>query len=199
MGRRPIDKESLKGRVLDTAEKSVQQIGLARSSMSDLVRASGVSRRTFYKVFRSKEDIIKGVVDRKIQSVLEKVGSVMGGKATTGEKMEAMITIAQGITSFVTPTLMREIAAEHPRVWEHINARRMKVIDIWRQLMLEGQRKGEIRRGIDPEIFMLMVTTVAQHMVNPTFLTEHGLTLGQVLGQFKVIMLHGVIAREVSS
>ena len=201
MGRKPIDREQMRKRVLDAAEKSVTQQGLGRSSMSDLVRASGVSRRTFYKVFRSKEDVIRGMVDRKIEGTLEKAFAIVTGKATTAEKIESMLGLIQRVTSFVSPSLMREVSTSHPRLWEYINEKRMKALDLWRGILVEGQERGEIRRDVDPEIFMLVLTTIAQNMITPTFLLEHDMTMPEMVEQVKQILVYGILepdAREVS-
>ena len=122
MGRKPIDREQMKQRVLDAAEKSVATQGLVRSSMSDLVRASGVSRRTFYKVFRSKDDVIKGLVDRKIEGTFEKAFGIefetyfARELEVLGElEADGLVTIAGGnhvqLTFPLGRVLMRNVAA----------------------------------------------------------------------------------------
>jgi hypothetical protein len=55
---------------------------------------------------------------------------------------------------------------------------------------------GDISREVDPEIFMQILTTIAQNMVNPTYLTEHDLTMGQMIGQVRVILLYGLASRD---
>ncbi len=201
MGRKPIDRDQMTRRVLDAAEKSVAAQGLGRASMSDLVRASGVSRRTFYKVFRSKEDVIRGMVDRKIEGTLENAFGIVSGNATTAEKIESMLGLVQRVTSFITPSLMREVSTSHPRLWKYIDEKRMKALALWRGILVKGQERGEIRKEVDPEIFVLMLTTIAQNMITPTFLLEHDMTLPEMVEQVKLVFVYGVLApdaREVS-
>ena len=96
---------------------------------------------------------------------------------------------------------MREVSTAHPRLWEYINERRMKALDLWRGILVEGQERGEIRRDVDPEIFMLMLTTIAQNMVTPTFLLEHGMTMPEMIEQLKLVLVYGILdpdAREVA-
>lgn len=196
MGRKPIDRESLRQRVLDAAEKSIRIRGLVRSSMTELVKASGVSRRTFYKVFRSKEDVVKGIVDRKIEVTIGKAMDIIGREVTTTDKIESILRVVQGVLSFITPELMRDMATVHPQLWEYINERRLRALQIWREIIVEGQSRGEIRTDVDPEIFMQMLTTIAQHMVNPHFMTEHGLTPSKMIEQVRIILIYGLVPRE---
>jgi AcrR family transcriptional regulator len=196
MGRKPIDRQGLRERVLDVAERMIQQRGLVRASMSDLVRTSGVSRRTFYKVFGSKDDVIKALVDRKIEHALKRAMDIFGGRSSTADKIERMLGIVQRVTSFVTPELMREMATAHPNVWEHINERRMVVLGMWRRILVEGQRQGDIRRDVDPDIFMILLQAIAQNVINPGFLSEHELTIGQMIDQVRIVLLYGLVVRE---
>ena len=107
-----------------------------------------------------------------------------------------MLGLVQRVTSFISPSLMRELSTAHPQLWEYINERRMKALALWRGIIVEGQERGEIRKDVDPEIFMLMLTTIAQNMVTPTFLLEHGMTLPQMIEQVKLVFVYGILAPD---
>jgi len=116
------------------------------------------------------------------------------------DEQEALGLI-QRVTSFISPSLMREVATSHPRLWEYINEKRMKALDLWRGILVDGQERGEIRRDVDPEIFMLMLTTIAQNMITPTFLLEHDMTMPEMIEQVKLILIYGILepdTREVA-
>jgi hypothetical protein len=81
-------------------------------------------------------------------------------------------------------------------VWEYINDRRMEVLGIWKQLLVEGQRRGEIRRDVDPEFFMLLITTVVNNMVTPAFLLEHDMAISDAVYQLKEILFYGLLSSE---
>ncbi len=196
MGRKEIDRDKLRERVLDNAETLVRRRGLGQSTMSELVRTSGVSRRTFYKVFGSREQIVRGVIDRNVEWLTSHVRDIVDADLTTEDKLAAMLAMAQKVTAMIPPELLRELATAHPDVWEYIDRRRMAVLGIWKQLIVQGQRRGDVRRDIDPQFFMYLLTTVAQHMINPTFLSEHDMTISDSIRQMKEILLYGILPRE---
>lgn len=196
MGRKVIDREKLRERILDQAEQMIRRRGLVRSRMTDLVRSSGVSRRTFYTVFGSREEVIRSVIDRKVTFISSRVTDVVAGDHSTEEKLQAMLGMAQKVTALIPPDLLHELATAHPEVWDYINEQRMKVFGLWRQILEEGQRRGDVRRDVDPEFFMHVLTTVAQHMVNPTFLSEHDMTISDTIHQMKELFLYGLLPRE---
>jgi len=130
MGRKPIDRDAIRERVLDEAETSIRHHGLLRSSMSDLVEASGVSRRTFYKVFRSRDEVLKGIVDRKMSTIIGRLTLLADEDMSAMRKLEKLLGLVRGLTTFITPGPMREVAASHPAVWRYINHRRLKGVAI---------------------------------------------------------------------
>jgi AcrR family transcriptional regulator len=196
MGRKEIDRQRLRERILDQAERMVRRHGLARSRMGDLIRASGVSRRTFYTVFGSKEEVVKAVIDRRVQWVQETILGALDSGLTTEQKLELLLGMVRKVASTIPPDLLRELATAHPEVWEYINDRRMEVLGIWKQLLVEGQRRGEIRRDVDPEFFMLLITTVVNNMVTPAFLLEHDMAISDAVYQLKEILFYGLLSSE---
>ncbi len=196
MARREISRDSIRKRALDAAEASVRRLGISRSSMSDLVRSSGVSRRTFYKVFGSKDDLMRALVDRRVEHVSGFLKGMIGSDMPTADKVHAILRVVQTVTSFVTPEILGELHAAHPEVWEHLDRRRLVVIGLWRQVLVDGQRRGEIRRDVDPDFFVQLLTVIAQNMLNPTWIVEHDVPIGRVIGPVVDILLYGVLERE---
>lgn len=54
----------LRTRVLDAFMESAREVGVRAVSTDDLARALSISKKTLYKLFRSKEEIVCGVLDR---------------------------------------------------------------------------------------------------------------------------------------
>ncbi|WP_042162495.1 TetR family transcriptional regulator [Paenibacillus gorillae] len=57
--------------ILDTAETVLRKYGLAKTNMSDIARAIGVSHAALYRHFENKAMLQKAVVDRWLSGVFE--------------------------------------------------------------------------------------------------------------------------------
>lgn len=57
-GRKRLDSYSLRSRIIGKAAGVFEKRGAADTTVEDILRAAGVSRRTFYRFFQSKEDVL---------------------------------------------------------------------------------------------------------------------------------------------
>ncbi|MFM7339105.1 MAG: TetR/AcrR family transcriptional regulator, partial [Bacteroidota bacterium] len=63
--------ESVKDRLLTTAMQEFMQYGFSRISMDDLAVKLGMSKKTLYKHFPSKEELVRGVLELRKQRIGE--------------------------------------------------------------------------------------------------------------------------------
>ena len=62
--------------ILEKASKMVNTYGIRSLSMDDVAKACGVSKRTIYKYFQNKSDLIDQVVTMKINTFREKLEEI---------------------------------------------------------------------------------------------------------------------------
>ncbi len=70
-GQAPINKTTHK--ILDAAERCFLRIGVADTSMSNIISESGVARGTLYRYFKNKEQIVALAVIRDIRDIIDPV------------------------------------------------------------------------------------------------------------------------------
>jgi AcrR family transcriptional regulator len=74
-----------RGRMLDAVAQVVSSQGYAAMSVEEIVRAAGVSRRTFYDHFTGKEDAFLQAFDHVTGELLTRVKAAYDASATFGE------------------------------------------------------------------------------------------------------------------
>jgi AcrR family transcriptional regulator len=67
--------------ILETAEKLLEERGLAEISVDDLAKGAGISRPTFYFYFPSKDAVLLTLLERVITEADEKADAELGGAA----------------------------------------------------------------------------------------------------------------------
>lgn len=65
--------EPVRLRILRGAVHVLGQLGYGRTSVEAILAQAGVSRRTFYKEFRSKEDVLRVLFESSVQRLLDAV------------------------------------------------------------------------------------------------------------------------------
>jgi AcrR family transcriptional regulator len=64
MARITKDPEERRNEILDTAQRLFIEKGFIQTSVSEIVKEIGVAQGTFYYYFKTKEDILKAIIDR---------------------------------------------------------------------------------------------------------------------------------------
>ena len=80
--------------ILDTAEKMFADRGYQETQVSDIVKAIGVSQGTFYYYFKSKEEVVEALVQRKLNQIIVEFKDIQSSKEMTApEKVVFIIHI----------------------------------------------------------------------------------------------------------
>lgn len=109
-------------RILAGAASAFLEKGIEGATVEDILVAAGVSRRTFYKVFQNKEDVLvalhRGLTDLLLQAIHAAVASTRVG----AERMERCVDVFL-IAAARSSGLMLQLQAEAQRR-ERLAARR---------------------------------------------------------------------------
>ena len=110
MGKVDINKLQKKQRLLDTAFELYTTLGIAKTSISNIVDRAGVAKGTFYLYFRDKYDLEEKLIVNKSEEILSKAISEINIDSIE-DFPEYMIQLTNSIiTQFeVNPKLLRFI------------------------------------------------------------------------------------------
>ena len=72
--------EERKEEILDAAEKLFGMKGFDNTSTGDILDAVGIARGTLYYHFKSKEEILDGVIERMTKRMMQDAKKIAGNK-----------------------------------------------------------------------------------------------------------------------
>lgn len=155
--------------ILRAAAAVFAERGYHGASMRDIAGRLGVQQAAIYYYFDSKADILEGICRIGITEFLEKLGRIVGETGPLAERIRA------AIAAHLEPLVQRRFYVHAflflrrdlpPRARAPLDGLAHAYEALWRDLIKEGQRRGEIDRGIDPDLAMLailgMCNTVAR-------------------------------------
>src|SRR3954462_5974198 len=93
--------ESQRGRMLDAMAAAVAEKGYAATTVADVIKRAGVSRKTFYEQFRDKEDCFLAAYDMGVDLLL-------GALREAGGEEEDLVERARRRTRAYLETLAAE-------------------------------------------------------------------------------------------
>ena len=136
-------------KLLDAGLELFGTVGYGATTIEALCAAAGLNPRYFYEQFESREELLRAVYDRHVESVLATVVTTIGDAPT-----DARGRLQAGLTAFVQATLADERAArinyfELVGVSRALEARRREVLRSYADLIAAQTRNidavGEVR------------------------------------------------------
>ncbi|PSN12220.1 TetR/AcrR family transcriptional regulator [filamentous cyanobacterium CCT1] len=162
--------QDTKARIVEQAAALFNQQGYAGSSMSDLMRVTGLQKGGIYNHFRSKDELALEAFDFAVQRIQGRFRGALKGKRHAVERLMAILSVydrflADPPVQGGCPLLNTAVESDdaHPALREKTQL----AIDAWRSLIERIINKG-IARG------ELMSTTNSQDVATLLIATLEG-------------------------
>jgi len=193
------DMDNVKENIIRAASEKMQQVGIKSISVDDLCRELGISKKTFYVYFETKEALISTLL-RKHESDLEECVH----KQFAGKSILEMIV---GFMSFATsvkdvrkaPPLMHDLQKYYPQLFrEHLEHVRELSIRLLRIYLGQGKEEGIFRSDLDVEKTAAVFAFMHQELLNIfSQLREEDKPLALERTTYGVdILMRGIISEE---
>ncbi len=189
---------TLKERILERARERFFQNGFSRVTMEELAHELGISKKTLYVHFSSKDALLResmlGLtveVERHLKAVLENNQTPFIGKL-----QEVLTTIGSRLSK-ITPRFMDDVRRHAPELWREVSTRRERIIrDHFGRLFRKGVHNRYLRKDIDPQLLMLIHITLIQGIINPETLSQLPFSASQVFETIFRVVFEGVLTDE---
>jgi AcrR family transcriptional regulator len=151
--------------ILDTSKMLFSQKGFYGTSVADIVRETGFSVGTLYTYFRSKEEIVRSIVEEGWSELYGRLEGAVSSPGTVESKLKLLLD------QFI-PELLRDLdlinillseAIEYTRIEEKIEKLTDLVYSLLKPLLAAGPQANISRKTMETALavfFLGMLSTV---------------------------------------
>ncbi len=188
-------------RVVAVARRQFLVHGFRSVSMDDLAAELGMSKKTLYVSFPSKAALIEAVLKDKFREVEADLGQLARGQTDDVEMaLHQFLNCLQRHTAEIQPAFVRDIGRETPELFQLIEQRRRELIRrYFGGLFEDGKKAGVIRSDIPTHLIIEILLGAVQAIMNPSKLTELGLTVEQGYSSVIRIVLEGALVAKAKA
>ncbi|MDP2807997.1 MAG: TetR/AcrR family transcriptional regulator [bacterium] len=187
--------DKLKKRIIDNASRMFFERGFSSVSMDQIASGLGVSKKTLYQHFPSKEALLYEVVSNMMREnggIIE--GIVSDRKMDFHLKLSRLMNHISGVVGRMARPFGEDLRRNAPEMWEEIDQfRKKKILLNFRKLMESGARQGVFRKDIDPQLMTLMFATLMQNMIDPKLFSQIPFTAAQVFETIVEMVFRGIL------
>jgi AcrR family transcriptional regulator len=142
-------------RILDVAAQAFADRGYTGTSLSDLLKASGVTKGGFYFHFPSKEALALATLRYKQEQWAGSVMAAMLGRPRAVDQLDAMVEALctlheQDDSCRAINRLCTELGDEHPELRPQLRTQLTTWVDMVAAVIRKGQDEGDLRPEVEP-------------------------------------------------
>jgi len=186
-----------KERIIALAREKFVREGFSGVSVDELVENLGMSKKTFYKAFKSKDDLLSQLVERILLEMESGVLAILKGEGTFVEKLDGfMMFMGKNVGRIFTPFL-RDVQRHAPHLWQRVHEfRRERMTRHFMGFIQEGIGSGFIRQDVNPRILLLAFLATIENILVPSVLVNESFSADEALRNILRMLFHGILTVE---
>lgn len=187
---------SISKRIVAAYRELAGDKGFHSVTMDQVASQAGLSKRTVYRYFYSKEAIIEAIINAFMAEVTAESERLLATVQDPAGIMAASIKYLFHQGRFLAnPQSLKDLQQFYPHLWKKIDAFRADRIQYILEALIKRDSSG-VWRGTDPRILTAVVLAAVQAVVNPDFILKNSLTFEETVNQMSQLLTQLVVPSD---
>ena len=175
-----------------TTEKFMSE-GFYKTSMDSLASELQMSKKTIYKYFSSKEELVEAVIKSFMSQVKNKIDSVIKEEDNSLVRALHLFAVMRDITTKFSDKWVKDIRIHLPKLWLVVDEFRTKrAYAVLGSIIQQGQKEGIIIEK-PAELIIHLYVSAMRSIVNPDFLFYQKMNYNEAIQHTFEILFNGIL------
>ncbi len=188
----------IKSRILETAKENFFNNGFSKTTMEEFAQSMGMSKKTIYKFFPSKDDLIREITHEKLHAIHSQCESIRNDESIEFvDRIKLTINFLTSRMQEMKPLFALDIQRTMPELWKEVeDFRNEKVKNDFALMITKGVELGIFRKDVNVQVFVLMYTSAMRGIINPEVLSQLPINLSQAYQAAVTVFFEGMMTDE---
>ncbi len=188
---------SAKERIVTAAKDRFLREGFSKVPVDELVSELAMSKKTFYKCFNSKDELLAQVVDRIVGEIENGFLAILHSDCSFVQKLDGIMMFMGTTIGRVFRPFMQDLQRHAPHLWHRVQEfRREQVALNFMTLIKEGMAGGHVRQDINPRILYLAFLGTVENILVPSVLMNESFSVHEAMQNILSILFYGILTKE---
>ncbi len=190
--------EDIKQRIMDEARALFFRYGFSKVTMDETAEALGMSKKTLYRFFPSKEDLLQEITKHHLASCETEMRAIVKRPgADPLDKLQEYTRYLAALYAKMSDALLHDLRRHAPEIWRMIDDHSQKCVATeFQALIKEGRQKGRFRKDVDERLFILIYSSVIKEVLNPEALAGLPFKPTQVFDTVVKVLFEGLLTEK---
>jgi len=171
------------------------EYGFKKVTVDMIAQKCGISKKTIYKYFNSKDEIIEAFAEYFINNINYEFDKITDDNITAKEKMTRFFDLTFQIVTKIPKTVADDANKYYPEIVEKINYIRDKYTRLSIETIKEGIKTGAFK-DVDPAFMEGFYMGAASMVFNPEFQAKNNLSYETASKQFIDVLFSGILKKN---
>lgn len=192
-----IDDTETRERILNFAREKFLQRGFSKVTLDELAGELGMSKKTVYKFFPSKEELLRAAVHHNMRHIQRALDQIVSSNKPFVEKLiEVMVQIGMQINRLSRASQI-DIQRFAPSLWKEIDRfRREHLLSKIETMIIQAREENIFRHDVNEHVLALMLIFSVQGIMNPEVLTNNPFSAQQAFRTIFRTIFEGALTDE---
>lgn len=190
-----------RSRILDVSREYFFRLGFSKVTMSEIATELGMSKKTLYEYFQSKEELLSEVISSMQNEIRTKIDEIIASTSIDFvEKMRLLFSHGAVFHSKFSNHFLLDIQKNAPQVWKSCDDFRMeRMRKNIERLVKEGIANGVFRSDLNEHVLVVMYINSIQQLVTPQMLEQLPVSMKQLFETIITVLFEGILTEEARS
>lgn len=187
---------SARARILEAARAHLFAYGYSALTMDALAHDLGMSKKTLYVHFPSKDAIITAIIDGIGEAIRERMDAVLSNpRFNFSQKLCGVSDVVGSNLAKASPGLLHDLQRFAPQLYQKIDDLRQRNVPyVFGRLIRAGLAEGKVRHEVDPDFAVEFWLQAIRGLVHPAVLDRTQLTPRQTLEKAIHLFFGGLLS-----
>jgi AcrR family transcriptional regulator len=183
-------------KIIEQIEDKLFSEGFYKTTMDDVASELGMSKKTIYKFFPSKEDLVMAIAKHFMDRMKSKILPALNSDKNAIEKLSELIKILAGASEKISPKRMEEMKRHFPAIWNEIDNFRTKMMFENITKVIDQGRKEGLFIDYPTSIIMNVLVASIRSVVNPDFIMNNNFSIIEAARTVFKIIIGGILTEK---
>jgi AcrR family transcriptional regulator len=185
----PAEREKILGFACETFLRE----GFYKTTMDDIAARLHMSKKTIYKYFPSKEELVKEVMTAHMSSTIKRIKSQVNNESNAVEKLFDIFTIVGENILKVNEKMIMDLQYYSPVIWKEVDDFRAKQITAnFSKIFEQGKVEGYFYNYKTDIILTIFIASI-RSIVNPDYSVSNSVSLQESFVAIIEVLMNGIL------
>lgn len=185
-----------KQKILNYSKERFISEGFHKISMDEIASGLQISKKTIYKYYPSKENLIHEIVKSDMDSMNLIIKSIIDSDSDVIKKFVEILEFYFSVLTKFSDKWMRDMQIHTPDLWCEVDKFRADKIHSGLIKLLNQGKKEKLVADIPPEIIIMSHTTAMRAISNPEFLNQCNFSFRRALQSAFEMLINGILTEK---